>query len=155
MRVFVIAVGRARGGKAGPEGALFAEYTRRLAWPVTVREVEERRKLPPADRKRREGELLLAALPHGARRIVLDARGRTLSSEDFAARLSAWEGRGAAALAFVIGGADGLAPAVLEGADLVLSLGPMTWPHLLVRAMLAEQLYRAQAILQGHPYHRG
>jgi 23S rRNA (pseudouridine1915-N3)-methyltransferase len=96
----------------------------------------------------------LAAVPKGAVKVALDSQGVALSSEALADRLRAWRDGGASDLAFLIGGAGGLDPAVREAADLVLSLGPMTWPHILVRALLAEQLYRAQTILAGHPYHR-
>ena len=87
-------------------------------------------------------------------RVALDQTGRVLTSSEFAARMGAWRDRAVGDVAFLIGGASGLDSDVTEGADLVLSLGAMTWPHLLVRGMLAEQLYRAQQILAGHPYHR-
>ena len=152
MRVTIIAVGRLR---AGPEKTLADEYLKRLAWPVSLREVAENRTRDPGTRRARENRLLLDAVPAGARVVALDGRGRALSSEDFAARLGAWREDGVAEAAFLIGGADGLTADTLARADLVLSLGAMTWPHLMVRAMLAEQLYRAQSILTGHPYHRG
>ena len=97
---------------------------------------------------------MLGALPDGARLIALDEHGQLWSSRELADRLAAWRDQGTTTLAFAIGGADGLARAVTERADAVLSLGAMTWPHLLVRGMLLEQLYRAQQILAGHPYHR-
>jgi 23S rRNA (pseudouridine1915-N3)-methyltransferase len=150
MRLTIIAVGR---HKAGPLKALQEFYAERIRWPLTIREVEERRKLPPAELKAREGELILGALPKDAGLIALDGRGKSLSSSDFANRLATWRDADAN-LAFVIGGADGLTDAVLNQATLTLSLGAMTWPHLLVRGMLLEQLYRAQQILAGHPYHR-
>lgn len=151
MRILLAAVGRAR---KGPARDLFDDYVRRLNWPLTLREVEARRPLAAAARKRREAELLLAAVPEGACAVALDESGRTLSSAGLADRLAAWQQEGRGDVAFLIGGPDGLHPSVLERAELVLSLGPMTWPHLLVRVMLAEQLYRAQSILAGHPYHR-
>lgn len=151
MRIKVISVGRAR---AGPERALFDDFARRLTWPIELLEVEERRPLPAAAKVRREGELLCARVPKGAVTVALDSRGPTLTSEEFAARLGGWRDDGVAEIAFLIGGADGLDGAVIEKAQLTLSLGPMTWPHLLVRGMLAEQLYRAEQILSGHPYHR-
>jgi len=117
-------------------------------------ELEEKRRLPPAELKTREAELILAAVPPGARLVALDQRGTEWSSRDLADRLRAWRDGGAGALVFAIGGAEGLGPAVIGRADAVLSLGQMTWPHLLVRCMLLEQLYRAQQILAGHPYHR-
>jgi 23S rRNA (pseudouridine1915-N3)-methyltransferase len=152
MRLHLIAVGRL---KPGPHEALARHYAERLTFRLTMREVEEKRPLPAAELKEREGVLLLAAVPERATVVALDARGKTLASEAFAERLARWRDAGTADLAFVIGGAEGLSPAVLQKADLVLSLGAMTWPHLLVRGMLLEQLYRAQQILAGHPYHRG
>src|SRR4029079_16926727 len=104
--------------------------------------------------KQREAELILAAVPPAARLVALDERGTPWTSRQFAERLASWRDAGAAALAFAIGGADGLGQAVVDRADAVLSLGPMTWPHLLARSLLLEQLYRAQQILAGHPYHR-
>jgi len=153
MRILVAAVGRARGG---PARELFEDYRRRIAWPVALSEVEERRKLPPERLRAREAELLLAALPKAKelRVVALDERGRTFDSAGFAARLAAWRDEGVSDIAFLIGGAEGHGEAVRARADLVLSLGAMTWPHLLVRGLLAEQLYRAQQILSGHPYHR-
>jgi 23S rRNA (pseudouridine1915-N3)-methyltransferase len=153
MRISVIAVGRLRAG--APEKSLFDDYARRAAFPVTLREVDERRPLPAAQLMAREGELLLAQIPDGATVIALERKGKALSSEDFAARLARWREDGAGDLAFVIGGADGLDRAVLERAQMTLSFGAMVWPHLLARVMLAEQLWRASAILAGHPYHRG
>ena len=104
---------------------------------------------------RHEGELLLKAVPDGALVVALDPAGKKFTSAAFAKRLGAWRDGGVKDIAFLIGGADGLDRAVTDGADEVLSLGAMTWPHLLARAMLAEQIYRAQCILSGHPYHRG
>ena len=98
--------------------------------------------------------MILAALSPAATLVALDARGTQWSSRDFADRLATWRERGIAELAFAIGGAEGLADPVLDRAAAILSLGAMTWPHLLVRGMLLEQLYRAQQILAGHPYHR-
>jgi 23S rRNA (pseudouridine1915-N3)-methyltransferase len=162
MRILIAAVGRLKGG---PEKALFDDYAGRLAWPVTVREVEAQSALPATEIKVREGALLLAALEgkskagkSGARPrrrlVALDERGAEPTSIAFAERLGAWRDQGAEEIAFVIGGADGLDEAVRARADWVVAFGRLTWPHLLVRALLAEQLYRAQQILAGHPYHR-
>jgi 23S rRNA (pseudouridine1915-N3)-methyltransferase len=104
--------------------------------------------------KAREAELISAALPSGARLVALDERGAPWSSRELAERVSYWRDQGIGELAFAIGGAEGLGTAVIERADAVVSFGAMTWPHLLVRVMLLEQLYRAQQILTGHPYHR-
>ncbi len=114
-----------------------------------------RRRLPAPALKAREAELILGALPPGARLVALDERGTRWSSGAFADRLAMWRDQGAGELAFAIGGADGLDAAVLDRAETALSLGPMTWPHLLARGLILEQLYRAQQILAGHPYHRG
>lgn len=122
--------------------------------PVTLVELEEKRRLPAAELKQREAQLILAAVPLGARLVALDERGSAWTSRQLADRLAGWRDAGTAALAFAIGGADGLGQAVIDRADAVLSLGPMTWPHLLARSLLLEQLYRAQQILVGHPYHR-
>lgn len=151
MRLTVAAVGR---WKSGPERALYEQFARRLAWPLELKQVEEKKKLPPHKLVRREGELLLAAVPKGAVVVALDQRGKPMTSAAFAKRLGAWRDDGVGDVAFVIGGAEGLDESVRKKAALIVSLGPMTWPHLMVRALLAEQLYRAQAILTGHPYHR-
>ncbi|MGY4800867.1 23S rRNA (pseudouridine(1915)-N(3))-methyltransferase RlmH [Teichococcus aerofrigidensis] len=145
----LIAVGRLR---SGPEAALFEQHNARLRPPLAVREIPEARG-SAAEVRRREGAALLAALPEGALAVALDLGGPAPDSEGLAALIQRWEesGRG---LAFLIGGAEGLDPAVLSRADHRLSLGPLTWPHFLVRGLLAEQLYRAQAIRAGHPYHR-
>ena len=151
----LIAVGRA---KPGAVRDLYEHYAERLGHGplggLTLKEVEERRPLSPEELKRREAELLLGALPKGARLIALDERGETLTSSDFAALLGRWRDGGVGDLAFAIGGAGGLDASLREAAALTISLGPLTWPHLLSRALLAEQLYRAQSILAGHPYHR-
>ncbi len=150
MRLVIVAVGRQR---AGPLKDFERIYAERITSPLQIREIEERRKLSPAEMKTREAQLLLKAVPKGAALVALDGRGAELSSAAFAKRLDAWRQAGAD-LAFVIGGAEGLAESVLKQAQFVLSLGAMTWPHLLVRSMLLEQIYRAQQILSGHPYHR-
>ncbi len=156
MRLWLIAVGRSRDGAAR---ALFEEYAARLAalpfGALNLREVEERRKLPAEVLRDREAELLLAAVPPGATVVALDERGTDTTSAAFAERLAGWRDAGIRDLAFLIGGADGHGEAVRNRAAVLLSFGRMTWPHLLARALLAEQLYRAQTILAGHPYHRG
>lgn len=157
MKLRILAVGRAR---SGPEADLIAEYQKRLRWPLAIEEVEEKRPLSGAELKAREGAVLQAALERAAKSggkpilVALDERGKTMGSRDFAARLKAWEEQGASEIVFLLGGADGLAPEIRSQAAFVLSLGQMTWPHLLARAMLVEQIYRAQQILGGHPYHR-
>ncbi len=151
MRLIVVAVGRAR---KGPERDLFDHYAGRITFPLTLREVEEKRLLPPPELKKREARLLLAQVPEGARVVALDEKGKGLTSAEFAAALGGWRDDGVRDAVFLIGGAGGLDKAVLDRADLALALGSMTWPHFLVRGLLAEQIYRAQCILAGHPYHR-
>jgi 23S rRNA (pseudouridine1915-N3)-methyltransferase len=151
LELVVVAVGR---GRDAPIDALFAEYARRCPWPVRLVEVQPRGAVPPERRADAEAVLLLAAVPPGAVVVALDRRGRDLTSEEIAARLGAWREAGRRAAAFLIGGPDGLAEGALTAADLRLAFGRQTWPHRLVRAMVAEQLYRATTILAGHPYHR-
>jgi 23S rRNA (pseudouridine1915-N3)-methyltransferase len=150
VRLLIAAIGRA---KSGPHLDLQRLYQERLTWPLEIKEVEERRKLPAPERKMREGELLLGALPERSLVVALDERGKSLASADFTKQIAKWQ-QATPTLAFLIGGADGHGEAVRARADFLLAFGPMTWPHLMVRAMLCEQLYRAQQILAGHPYHR-
>ncbi|MEP0961437.1 MAG: 23S rRNA (pseudouridine(1915)-N(3))-methyltransferase RlmH [Roseobacter sp.] len=155
MRVHIVAVGRMR---AGPEKALFDDYVKRFdrtgrglgLGPLRLIEVDDRK----GGGMKVEAELLRKALPTGALVSILDERGRVESSPDFATRLSAWRDQGRGDLAIVIGGADGIDPALRAEADFALSFGKMVWPHMLVRVMLSEQLYRAASILAGAPYHR-
>jgi len=150
MRILIAAVGRAR---RGPAKDLYDDYAGRLPWPLRLKEFEADKSRRAAERAKREATALGGAVPKGALSICLDAAGEALSSEPFARRLEDWSGR-TADLAFLIGGPDGLAASLRKQSDHVLSLGPMTWPHLLARVMLVEQLYRASCILSGHPYHR-
>jgi 23S rRNA (pseudouridine1915-N3)-methyltransferase len=154
LRVAVAAVGRLR---KGPEHALTAAYLDRFQQtgraiglgPARVVEVDERRHRGAAA----EASALLDAVSEGPV-VALDERGATLDSPGLAALLAEWRDSGAREAAFLIGGADGHGAAVRERASRLLSLGPMVWPHMLVRVMLAEQLYRAAGILAGTPYHR-
>jgi len=152
VRVTILTVGRDR---TGPARQLFEDYRKRSTWPIELVEIAPQSRLPLERRRAAEGERLLAALPQAALAVALDEHGRQLDSRGFARRLGRWRDQGTGELAFLIGGADGLDPPLLERAAAVLALGTMTWPHRLVRVLLAEQLYRAQAILAGHPYHRG
>jgi 23S rRNA (pseudouridine1915-N3)-methyltransferase len=155
MRVHVLAVGRLR---AGPEKDLVGDYLKRFdrtgrqlgLGPCRMVEVDERK----SGGMTGEAELLRRAVPEGAVIVALDERGHLESSPDFAARLAGWRDTGRGDLALLIGGADGIAPELRAEADFVLSFGKMVWPHMLVRVMLAEQLYRAASILAGAPYHR-
>lgn len=155
MRILIAAVGRLRGrAREGPEAALVAEYLRRLPWPVKLVEVAQSRAPTAEQRKAEEAAALDRAVPQGHVLVALDEHGRDLDSAGLADWLGRLSGEGRGDLAFVIGGPDGLAPELAGRAVLRLAFGRQTWPHLLVRAMLAEQLYRAYTIREGHPYHR-
>ncbi|MEK9671121.1 MAG: 23S rRNA (pseudouridine(1915)-N(3))-methyltransferase RlmH [Rhodospirillaceae bacterium] len=151
MRISIIVCGRR---KAGPEQDLFDQYKSRLPWDLALKLVEEKRPLQGNKLKESEATLLLGAVPDGAAVVVLDERGKSLSSREFSNRLSRWRDDGVRDVAFLIGGANGLEKSVRQRADLVMSFGQQTFPHQLVPALIAEQLYRAHAILTGHPYHR-
>lgn len=155
MRVHLCAVGRLR---AGPERDLIDDYVTRFnrtgralgLGPFAESEVEDRK----GGGMDAEAALLSRAVPSGALTVVMDERGRVMSSPEFAAQLASWRDAGRQDVAFCIGGADGLALGFRANADFALSFGAMVWPHMLVRVMLAEQLYRAASILAGSPYHR-
>ncbi|UYP68670.1 23S rRNA (pseudouridine(1915)-N(3))-methyltransferase RlmH [Thalassobacter stenotrophicus] len=155
MRVHLCVVGRLR---KGPEKALIDDYLTRFdrtgrslgLGPARVVEVEDKRGGGMAA----EAELLRRALPTGAALWCLDERGEVMTSPTFADRLGRVRDQGRGDLAFVIGGADGIDPSLRAQADMSLSFGAMVWPHMLVRVMLAEQMYRAASILAGSPYHR-
>lgn len=155
MRILVCAVGRMR---AGPERELIDDYLFRFdrtgkslgLGPAQVVEVEDRK----GGGQKAEAALLAKAVPKGGIVIALDERGRTLNSPEFAEKLAGWRDSGSSDLSILIGGADGLDPELRSRAGFILSFGAMVWPHMLVRVMLAEQLYRAASILAGAPYHR-
>jgi 23S rRNA (pseudouridine1915-N3)-methyltransferase len=145
----LIAVGKL---KPGAEAELFGRYAARIRPKLILTEIPEARGAP-AEVKRREAEALLAALPARSFAIVLDHGAPAPTSESFAQHLETWLAEGKD-IVFLIGGAEGFDRKVLDRADHVLSLGPLTWPHMLVRVMLAEQIFRARSIAAGHPYHR-
>ncbi|GFE52255.1 ribosomal RNA large subunit methyltransferase H [Roseobacter cerasinus] len=155
MRVHIVAVGRLR---AGPQKDLIDDYLPRFdrtgrglgLGPARVIEVDDRKGGGMAG----EADLIRRALPGGAVIVAMDERGRVESSPDFAQRLAEWRDAGHGDLALIIGGADGIDSSLRADADFALSFGKMVWPHMLVRVMLAEQLYRAASILAGAPYHR-
>ncbi len=138
MLLHVIARGRLA---RSPEAELVDRYAKRIAWPTKLTELPET-----------GGRIPEPISP--CRTVLLDERGETLSSEDFAKRLGRWRDDGVRETRFVLGAADGHSDEERARADLLLAMGTMTWPHLLARAMLLEQLYRATSILAGHPYHR-
>ncbi|MBO0144231.1 23S rRNA (pseudouridine(1915)-N(3))-methyltransferase RlmH [Agrobacterium sp. Ap1] len=159
MRITLFAVGRL---KAGPEKDLASRYLDRFAKAgpavglelAKLVEVQESRASNADTRKREEAGVLEKALPEGAILVLLDERGKTLDSQAFSDAIGRYRDNGKRDMMLAIGGADGLDPELRAKADLVLNLGTMTWPHQLVRILIAEQLYRAVTILSGHPYHR-
>ena len=159
MRVVIAAVGRM---KTGPERELVGRYLERAVAsgkPLAlsgfdVLELTESRMSSADGRKADEAKALNGILPPGIV-VALDERGKSMGSEAFARQIGRWRDDGRPAVSFVIGGADGLDHAFTRAADLMLSFSPLTWPHQMVRIMLAEQLYRTTTILSGHPYHRG
>jgi 23S rRNA (pseudouridine1915-N3)-methyltransferase len=160
MRLALVCVGKL---KAGPERLLFDRYFKRLAEGargaglagVDLREIGESRARRPDERQAEEGAAILAALPKGGALVLLDERGASATSEEWAADIARERDASRTAYAVAIGGPDGLGPSLRAHAHLILSFGAMTWPHQLVRVMAGEQLYRAMTILAGHPYHRG
>lgn len=159
MRIGLFAVGRL---KTGPEKDLAARYFDRFAkaGPAIgldfsrVNEVVESRASNGETRKREEAAVLLKALPDASVLLLLDERGKAMDSEAFASLLGQYRDQGKRDMTIAIGGADGLDPSLYDRADATICLGKMTWPHQLVRILIAEQLYRAVTILSGHPYHR-
>ena len=151
MRILLLAVGRDR---RGPTAELVETYMKRCPWKIEPVEIAPR---THGDRQRRlaeEAGKIRQALPEGAALIVLDERGESVTSRELAGGIERFREEGRPALAFVIGGADGLDPSLIETADKRIAFGRATWPHRLVRVMLAEQMYRASTIASGHPYHR-
>jgi len=159
MRLLLVCVGRL---KSGPEREMAARYLQRAGaagrslgfTSIDLREIEESRARRPEDRKIEEAKSIRGPLAGSAKMILFDECGAALSSKAFAEQLSGLRDEGAATIALVIGGADGLAAELRVEAARCVSLGHMTWPHQLVRIMAAEQIYRAITILAGHPYHR-
>lgn len=155
MRVHICAVGKLR---AGPERELIDDYLTRFdrtgralgLGPASVIEVEDKK----GGGKPAEAILLRKALPTGAVICAMDERGKVMTSPEFAQQIAGWRDMSRGDLAFIIGGADGIAPDLLAETDFKLSFGKMVWPHMLARTMLCEQLYRAASILAGSPYHR-
>jgi 23S rRNA (pseudouridine1915-N3)-methyltransferase len=159
MRLALVCVGKL---KAGPERLLFDRYLKRLMESargaglagVDVREIGESRARRPEERRAEEGAAILAAAPKGGALVLLDERGPSVASEEWAADIGRARDASRPVYAVAIGGPDGLDPSLGAAAHRIVSFGAMTWPHQLVRVMAGEQLYRAVTILAGHPYHR-
>lgn len=145
MKATIIAIGKCK--KNSPEAAIINEYAKRSGWQLTIKEKDNSN---PKD----EADFLQASIPHGAKTIVLDERGENLKSTELAAKIAEWQLNGVSEICFLIGGADGHLQSTRDKADLILSFGRLTLPHMLMRAVLAEQIYRVQTIIAGHPYHR-
>ncbi|MCB1784314.1 MAG: 23S rRNA (pseudouridine(1915)-N(3))-methyltransferase RlmH [Alphaproteobacteria bacterium] len=150
LKIEIIAVGRVR---KGPYYEFIEEYKKRIQWPLTIHEIEAK-STEPVRAQQEESDKIQDKLSNSAIVVVLDERGDGLRSLDFAHTLDKFKNSGETHIQFVIGGADGLLDAVRDRADILLSFGQQTWPHLMARVMLLEQVYRAQQILAGHPYHR-
>ncbi len=145
MKIYILAIGKCKNGS--PEDLLIKQYQKRLNWELIVKEKDN-------DERLKEAAFLLSHIPPHAKVVVLDERGENISSLAFAKKIGDWQLEGTSDICFLIGGADGHTDEVRKRADLLLSFGKLTMPHMLIRAVLAEQIYRAQTILSGHPYHR-
>lgn len=145
MKATIIAIGKCR--KNSPEKQLIDEYIKRSGWEVTIKEHDNAS-------QEEEAKFLLSSIPAGAKAVVLDERGENMKSLELAAKAEKWMLGGCSEICFLIGGADGHLPSTRERADLLLSFGRLTLPHMLMRAVLAEQIYRIQTIINHHPYHR-
>lgn len=150
MKTLILAIGKLK----GPEAEWCEDYLKRLQGSLTVKEMTASKSLAPERVQEAEAKLLLDAIPQGSFVILLDERGKDLSSRELTDKLALWRQQGGGTLTFLIGGADGVTEAVKQRAQATLAFGRATWPHRLVRLMLIEQLYRAHQIAAGHPYHR-
>ncbi len=150
LKIDIISIARV---KKGAYLELIEDYKKRIQWDLTIYELESKQKDPQKSQKEEEDKIL-KHIERQAIIIALDERGDGLRSLDFAKTLENFKNNGENHIQFIIGGADGLTPEIRDKADILLSFGQQTWPHLLARVMLLEQIYRAQQILVGHPYHR-
>ena len=152
MQIVISAIGKLK--KKTPEDELIQDYLKKTKWSVVIKEYEEKRALSVDQLKEAESSLLLDSVPSGSKIIALDENGKTPSSREFATLIGKWIDEGVPAISFLIGGAHGHAEKLKQKADYKLSFGRMTLPHMLARVVLAEQIYRAKTILDGHPYHK-
>jgi len=150
VQITILSPGRFR---RGPERELFERYVQRCAWSIELVELALKRDVAASALRAAESRLIESRLPSGRPLVVLDEGGEVAATSQLASRLAGWRD-GGGGVVFAIGGAEGVDERLRAGADWRLALGRLTWPHLLVRVMLAEQLYRASALLAGHPYHR-
>lgn len=152
MKITIATIGK--NNKSSPTAQLCQEYIKRTPWQVEIKEFEEKKPLPTDKLKEKEAALLLSSVDSSTIVIAMDENGKNFSSEEFAEKISSWQSQGYAKFSFMIGGAAGHGDSVKERADLKLSMGRMTWPHMMARAMLCEQIYRAFTIISSHPYHK-
>ena len=152
MKIVIAAIGKLN--KKSPEQALIDDYISKTRWPISIKELNEKKALNGPELKEAEGSLLLGQVPAGYKVVALDERGEEPSSRAFAKKIARWRDEGAPGIAFLIGGADGHTDTLRQKADWMVSFGRMTLPHFLARVVLCEQIYRAKTILDGHPYHR-
>ena len=145
MKATILAIGKCK--KNAPEAAIIAEYIKRSGWDIAIKEQDNSNQ---AD----EAKFLQNSIPHNAKVIVLDERGANISSMELATKVENWMSDGCSEICFLIGGADGHLQSTRDKADLILSFGRLTLPHILMRAVLCEQIYRIQTIINRHPYHR-
>lgn len=145
MKVTILAIGKLKRGS--PEAEIIAEYVKRSGWDIVIKEKDN-------SNQTEEAEFLQSSIPAGAKVIVLDERGENMSSLDLADKVEKWIIGGCSEICFLIGGADGHLQSTRDKADLILSFGKLTLPHMLMRAVLSEQIYRLQTIINHHPYHR-
>ena len=145
MKITIIAIGKCK--KNSPEAAIIQEYCKRSKWEIVIKEKDN-------SNQEDEAKFLQTSIPSNAKIIVLDERGENLKSIELAQKIENWLNSGASEICFLIGGADGHLSSTRNKADLILSFGKLTLPHMLIRAVLSEQIYRIQTILSGHPYHR-
>lgn len=145
MKATIIAIGKCK--KNSSEAAIINEYVKRSGWQLTIKEKDN-------SSQKDEADFLVSSIPHGAKVIVLDERGDNLKSTELASKIADWQLNGVSEICFLIGGADGHLQSTRDKADMLLSFGKLTLPHMLMRAVLAEQIYRIQTIIAGHPYHR-
>ena len=145
MRVLILAIGKCK--RQSPEAQIIEEYVKRSGWEVVIKEKDNATQAE-------EAKFLQENIPSGAKVVVLDERGENIKSMELATRIENWMLNGCSEICFLIGGADGHLPSTRNRADLVLSFGKLTLPHMLMRAVLSEQIYRVQTIISHHPYHR-
>lgn len=145
MKATILAIGKCKSGS--PEAAIIAEYIKRSSWDLVIKEKDN-------SNQQEEAKFLQESIPHGAKVVVLDERGVNISSVELAQKAENWILNGCSEICFLIGGADGHLQSTRDKADLILSFGKLTLPHILMRAVLAEQIYRIQTIISHHPYHR-